>query len=128
MVLPTRRTVPFKPIQPAKRAAYSAVRILTVWAEAPVHDDDVMTRLASAYGDQRVGPHIARQLESALATAERRGVILRRGGFVYLPNGAVQIRSRAGTGIPAERIAPEEYQEIVLGLPVGAHGPGSARR
>jgi very-short-patch-repair endonuclease len=83
-------------------------------AEAPVHDDDVMARLASAYGDQRVGPRIAHQLESALATAERRGVIVRRGGFVYLPSGEVQVRSRAGTEIPAERIAPEEYREIVL--------------
>jgi hypothetical protein len=83
-------------------------------AEAPVHDEDVMTRLASAYGDQRVGPRMARQLESALSTAERRGVIVRRDGFVYLPNETVQVRSRSGTAIPAERIAPEEYRETVL--------------
>ena len=83
-------------------------------AEAPVHQDDLMDRVAEAFGDHRVGARIARQLEGALMTAARRGVILRRGEFVYLPNGAVAVRSRAGTGIPGERIAPEECREAVL--------------
>jgi hypothetical protein len=83
-------------------------------AESPVHQDDVMNRLATAYGDQRVGSRIARHLEAALTTAESRGVIVRRGGFVWEPNGEVHPRSRSGTGIPAERIAPEEYEVAAL--------------
>jgi hypothetical protein len=35
---------------------------------------------------------------------------------VWSGDGAVTVRSRAGTRIPAERIAPEEYREAVLAV------------
>ena len=82
--------------------------------ESPVHQDDVMTRLAEANGDQRVGPRIAQQLERALASAASRSIVKRRGEFVYWPEDPIPVRSRAGTDIPADRIAPEEYQAAVL--------------
>lgn len=82
--------------------------------EAPVHRADLFARVAAACGDARVGTRIERRLEEALAGSEQRGAILRRGDFVYLPDGGVTVRSRAATGIPAERIAPEEYRAAVL--------------
>ena len=82
--------------------------------EGPIHQDDLMSRLAVAYGDLRVGQRIARHLNGALATSAQRGAIVRRGEFVYLPEQRTRVRSRAGTGIPAERIAPEEYQDAVM--------------
>ena len=50
--------------------------------------------------------------------AERQHLIERRGAFLWNPGSEVVVRSRAGTRIPAERIAPEEYRaavELVLG-------------
>jgi hypothetical protein len=90
--------------------------------EGPVHQEDIIPRVAETFGDQRVGPRIARHLDSALTTADRRGLIKRRGEFVYRPDGRLQVRSRAGTGIPGERIAPEEYQEAVF-LILRCNGP-----
>lgn len=82
--------------------------------ESPVHEDDVMFRVALAFGDQKVGSRIGRDLDSALALAQHRGLIVRRKGFAWLPNGEARPRSRAGTGIPADRIAPEEYEAAAL--------------
>jgi len=36
------------------------------------------------------------------------------GDFVSAPGAAVAVRSRAGTHIPPERVAPEEYRQAIL--------------
>ena len=37
-----------------------------------------------------------------------------QGEFVTQPGGVVAVRSRAGTHIPPERVAPEEYRQAIL--------------
>jgi hypothetical protein len=82
-------------------------------AEAPVHISDVATRLANAYGKSRVGSLILTHVQEAVAWAERKGLLKTRGDYVWAPTEAVVVRRRTGTGIPAERIPPEEYTEAV---------------
>ena len=45
---------------------------------------------------------------------ERANLIEIRGEFVWKIDGEIRIRSRNESGIPAERIAPEEIREVVL--------------
>jgi len=46
--------------------------------------------------------------------AAEHDAIERRGDFVWGKDGRVTVRSRAGTEIPIERVAPEEIREAVL--------------
>ncbi len=87
-----------------------------VEVEAPVHVKDLATRLANAYGFKQVGKRIAGRVDSACRLAERRGILERRDDFVWAPSGRLIVRSRAGTGIPAERIAPEEYRAAAVAI------------
>jgi hypothetical protein len=83
-------------------------------AEGPVHLADVAARVAAAWGEGRVGSRIAARVEAAVRAAARQGAVRLRGEFVWRADETLQVRSRAGQGIPAERIAPEEYREAVL--------------
>lgn len=98
--------------------AKDAALMQAVWevaeAEGPVHVDDIAARIAAAWGEGRVGSRIAARIEQAVAAAVRRDAVRLRGEFVWRADGALAVRSRAGQGIPAERIAPEEYREAVL--------------
>jgi very-short-patch-repair endonuclease len=98
--------------------AQDAALMQAVWevaeAEAPVHVDDLAARIAAAWGEGRVGSRIAARIRQAVDAAARRGAVQLRGDFVWSAAGAVSVRSRAGQGIPAERIAPEEFREAVL--------------
>ncbi|AHG93501.1 Protein of unknown function DUF3320 (plasmid) [Gemmatirosa kalamazoonensis] len=103
---------------PAERLR-DAVRDVVI-AEAPVHDDDLVARVAGMWGT-RVGSRIEARIRDAAAAAERAGAVRRRGAFWWGPADAVAVRSRTGTRIPAERIAPEEYQEAVRLVLAGGH-------
>jgi len=61
-------------------------------------------------------------VDYALNTAIQQGRMERRGEFLWLPGGAFAVRTRAGTGIPAERIPPEEYREAAIQV-LRATGP-----
>ncbi|HLL83071.1 MAG TPA: DUF3320 domain-containing protein, partial [Longimicrobium sp.] len=87
-----------------------------VEAEAPVHVDDLTSRVAAMWGVPRAGSRMVARVMDALSAAERAGSVQLRGDFVWSADGAVTVRSRAGTRIPAERIAPEEYREAVLAV------------
>jgi hypothetical protein len=91
---------------------YRAIREV-VAVEAPLHIDDLASRLASAWGHARAGSRIAERIEHAVRQVERREALRLRGDFVWAPEETLQVRMRAETGIPAERIAPEEYREAV---------------
>jgi very-short-patch-repair endonuclease len=82
-------------------------------AEAPLHLTDLLTRIAGMWG-KKAGSRIAGRISECLGRAVRVGDVVRRGDFVWAPSTQVTVRSRAGTGIPAERICPEEYREAVL--------------
>ena len=80
--------------------------------ESPVHVDDVIARVAAMW-DTRAGTRIHARIVDAFALAERQQLVERRGDFLWSPGSEVVVRSRAGTRIPAERIAPEEYRAAV---------------
>jgi very-short-patch-repair endonuclease len=81
--------------------------------ESPVHIDDVITRVAAMW-DTRAGTRIHARIVEACTLAERQRLVERRGEFVWHPGRKAVVRSRAGTRMPAERIAPEEYRAAVL--------------
>ena len=92
-----------------------------VKAESPVHVDDVITRVAGMW-DTRAGTRIHARIVDACALAERQHLIERRGDFLSSPGRDVAVRSRAGTRIPAERIAPAEYRAAVMRVLERGHG------
>jgi len=95
-----------------------------VETESPVHIDDVVARVAGMW-DTRAGTRIQARIVDACALAERQHLIERRGDFMWHPGQDAVVRSRAGTRVSAERIAPEEYRAAVM--MVLASGQGFAR-
>ncbi|HEX2204490.1 MAG TPA: DUF3320 domain-containing protein [Longimicrobium sp.] len=85
-----------------------------VEAEAPVHFDDLSARVAAMWGLSRAGSRVEARIAQALDVAAQAGKLERRGDFVWRADGSFALRSRAGTRIPAERIAPEEYRDAVV--------------
>jgi len=81
--------------------------------ESPVHIDDVITRVAAMW-DTRAGTRIQARIVEACTLAQRQHLVERRGDFLWNPGQESAVRSRAGTRIPAERIAPEEYRAAVV--------------
>ncbi len=72
---------------------------------------------------QRAGPRIQSRIIEACRSAENRGVIQRRGEFYWsisTPD-KFPVRSRFGTKIPANRVAPEEYREAITLILVQGH-------
>jgi very-short-patch-repair endonuclease/DNA polymerase III delta prime subunit len=93
--------------------------------EGPIHEWDVISRVADAWGLQRAGNQIQARVREAIGDACRTGRLKRTGDFLILPNGTVTVRSRAGSGIPMERVAPAEVQAAIRDV-LGASG-GAAR-
>ena len=85
-----------------------------VEVEAPLHVDDATVRVAAMWGLTRTGSRIEARIGQAIDAAQAQGILVRRGGFVHAPDGAVAVRSRREVRIPAERIAPEEYREAAV--------------
>ncbi|HEY4565080.1 MAG TPA: DUF3320 domain-containing protein, partial [Thermoanaerobaculia bacterium] len=83
--------------------------------EGPVHASDLFARVAGQWGS-RMGPRIQARLQEACDRVERDGTLRRCGDFYSSPDGPRRLRSRNGTRIPANRIAPEEYAEAILAV------------
>jgi hypothetical protein len=81
--------------------------------EAPLHLDDLVARVAGMW-DVRLGSRIRARIEAAIREAAAEGRLVLRGDFAWLPQGEARVRSRAGTKIPPERIAPEEVRAALL--------------
>ena len=105
--------------EPAATLASAITRV--VETESPVHIDDVVARVAGMW-DTRAGTRIQARILEACALAERQRVVERRGDFLWHPGREAAVRSRAGTRIPAERIAPEEYRAAVTMVLQGGRG------
>jgi very-short-patch-repair endonuclease len=88
-----------------------AVR-LVIDAEAPVHEAELVGRVAGMWG-ARAGSRVQARILDAVRAAEAAGAVRRRGDFLWAPSDAVRARSRARHRTPAERIAPEEYAAAV---------------
>jgi very-short-patch-repair endonuclease len=88
--------------------------VLVIETESPIHQVDITSRVAAMWG-QRAGPRIQARIMEACRSAENRGVIQRRGDFYWSISAPdkIPVRSRFGTKIPANRVAPEEYREAI---------------
>jgi len=89
--------------------------------EGPVHEAELVARVAAMW-DSRAGTRIQARVLDVCRAAERDGVVARRGSFLWRCDGRVAPRSRMGTRIAADRIAPEEYQAAVRAVLAGGHG------
>jgi very-short-patch-repair endonuclease len=109
----------------APNSFVAAAIIEIVNVEAPVHVDDLSSRIAGMWGLGRIGSRIAAKIQDALRTAVGGGDVVVRDGFAWSPamaqNGAqVPARSRSGTRIAGDRVPAEEVREaIVLVLRAG---------
>lgn len=88
--------------------------VLVIETESPIHQIDLLARVAAMWG-QRAGPRIQSRIMEACQSAQNRGVIQRRGEFYWSISTPekLPVRSRFGTKIPANRVAPEEYREAI---------------
>jgi very-short-patch-repair endonuclease len=100
----------------------TAAIIGIVEAEGPVHIDDVASRVAAMWGMWRVGRRILAKVQDAVSAAVESGgnrsAIVQRGEFLWpralTENGEpAPVRSRAGTKISGDRVAPEEIREAI---------------
>lgn len=83
--------------------------------EAPLHVADLASRVVAFWGYDRAGSRMMQRVRRAASELARAKKLLVRGDFVFRKNLLeTPVRSRAGTGIPAERIAPEEYREAIV--------------
>jgi very-short-patch-repair endonuclease len=83
--------------------------------EAPIHATDLFLRVAGLWSS-RAGTRIQVRIQEACGSAERGGTLRRRGEFFWGPDDTCGFRSRNGTRIAANRIAPEEYAEAILAV------------
>ena len=108
--------------EPPSTLAQAVASVVEV--ESPVHVDDVITRVVGMW-DTRAGTRIHARIVEACTLAERQRLVERRGEFLWNPGHDLVVRSRAGTRMSAEHIAPEEYRAAVM--MVLAAGCGFAR-
>lgn len=104
---------------PLSQVVRAVVQVVEV--EAPIHLTDLSARVAAMW-DTRAGARIQVRVEEACRAAERDGLVRRRGEFYWGKSDACPPRSRAGTRIPADRIAPEEYGAAIEAVLQGGHG------
>ena len=96
--------------------------VLVVETESPIHRFDVLTRIAGMWG-LRLGSRIQGRILQASESAEGGGLVRLRGDFYWIVSAGDRctVRSRAGTRIPGDRIAPEEYHEAILAVLAKGH-------
>jgi very-short-patch-repair endonuclease len=95
---------------PVNTLAEMIVRIVEV--EGPVHEADVMARIAGVWST-KAGSRIQAAIRQAAADAVSGKKIEGRGAFLWRADGACRVRSRLNTGISGDRIAPEEIAAAV---------------
>ncbi|KQS77415.1 helicase [Rhizobium sp. Leaf384] len=91
----------------------------TVEAESPVHRDEVVTRIRTAWGLQRSGHRIDTHVGNAIAVAVTSGVIQRDGDFLLWSDAPVPFRDRSYVAsLSLRRIEMLPPMEIDEGLKV----------
>lgn len=83
-----------------------------VGIESPVHQEELIARLVGLW-ETRAGSRISASLARMITRAERSWLIVRRGEFLWSTSAKLTVRSRSGTQMHADRIAPEEYEATV---------------
>jgi very-short-patch-repair endonuclease len=91
--------------------------VLVVETESPIHKVDLLTRVANMW-NFKAGQRIQTRILTACEHVERGKIIDRRGDFYWSisTEGRCQFRSRAGTRISGDRIAPEEYEQAIIAI------------
>jgi very-short-patch-repair endonuclease len=97
--------------EPPSTLAQAVASVVEV--ESPVHVDDVIARVVGMW-DTRAGTRIQARIIEACLLAERQRLVERRGEFLWNPGQDLVVRSRSGTRMSAEHIAPEEYRAAVM--------------
>lgn len=91
-----------------------------IYTEAPIHETDLLARVASQWG-VRLGARIRARLVQACRSVEREREFQRRGEYYWAQGRVCVPRNRAGLRVPADRIAPEEWREAVLAVLASGH-------
>ena len=86
-----------------------------VRVEGPVHVSDVQRRIADAVGVARIGHRIRQNLDWAIGNAERKGMIVRKGDFLWSTGMNVPVVRDRGSvqGKRIEMVAPEEIAQAL---------------
>lgn len=92
-----------------------------VKTEGPIHEKDLLTRVAEMWGT-KAGSRIQRRIGNVCRKAISESLIVQRGEFYWADSGQCRVRSRAGTKIPASRVAPEEYELAIKNVLANGHG------
>ncbi len=87
----------------------------TIEVESPIHQDEVITRIRSAWGLHRAGNRIEAHVGHAVRVAVNSGDILRSGDFLLWPAAPVSLRDRSNVASASirriEMIPPMEIDE-----------------
>ncbi len=86
-----------------------------VRVESPVHVSDVRRRIADAVGVARIGHRIKQNLNRAIAGAERSGMVVKKGGFLWSTKMNMPVvRDRQDVqGKRFETVPPEEIAQAL---------------
>ncbi|EZP50038.1 DUF3320 domain-containing protein [Sphingomonas sp. RIT328] len=105
-------------IHEAPRGIISALAEKVVDVEGPVHVDEVVGRIRSAWGLKRAGGRIHEAVEIAVEVSVRTGRLRRDGDFLSLPDRQPRIRDRSAvtslTLRRCEALPPAEIELAVL--------------
>lgn len=87
-----------------------------VKVEAPIHIKDLAARVVASWGHSQAGQAMQRRIRAIVEDGARQERLAMRGDFVFkaVADESIPVRSRAGTRILPERIAPEEYQTALM--------------
>ncbi|WP_414814764.1 DUF3320 domain-containing protein [Rhizobium sp. IY2] len=92
----------------------------TVEAEGPIHRDEVITRIRTAWGLQRAGNRIDSHVGNAINTAVNAAHVYRSGDFLLWPGAEIRVRDRTAVASPTlrriEMIPPMEIDQGLTSL------------
>jgi hypothetical protein len=90
-----------------------------VAAEGPVHENEIVTRIRSAWGLARAGNRVRDAVQAGIATARHKKAIA-GGPFYVLPGQSIRVRSRAmveSAGLrKPEHLPPAEIDAALLAI------------
>lgn len=97
-----------------------------VTVEGPVHIDEVIERIRSAWGLKRAGGRIQQAIEDATKVAVGNGRVAREGDFLTAPGAVVNVRDRSlatsTTLRRADRLPPAEIAAAILEIVLANFG------
>jgi hypothetical protein len=101
-----------------------------VQVESPVHQQEVLERVAEAAGVNRIGPRVRLAMETAVALAAEAEKLKRSGNFLWLPGMATPPLRDRSTLSAASRdidlISPEELSGVIRKVVGDAFGLAAA--